>query len=86
MYLLKKGQIKVEKTTQKELYPLHLLIPKLDAKVIDNLPAGHSLTGCDTVAKVGTKNALLKVIATNHTLIGSFGKDRLDGDIISQVE
>ena len=26
---------------QQELYPLHLLLPKLDPKVIDQLPAGN---------------------------------------------
>ena len=53
--VLKKGHVKVSTKTQKELYPLYMLTPKFDANVIDNLPAGHSLTGCDTVAKVCTK-------------------------------
>ena len=49
MYILKKRHIKVAKTTQKELYSFHLLIPKLDAKVIDNLQAGHNLTAQDVI-------------------------------------
>ena len=50
------------------------------------MPAGHSLTGCDTVAKVGTKNALLKSLEGDYNLIGDFGRDRLDDDIIYQAE
>ena len=49
---------------QKELHPLHLLIFKLsNTDIIDSLPAGHSLTGCNTVAKVGTKLELLKILS-----------------------
>ena len=48
LYLLKKGQITVRQRAQWELYPLHLLIPKIEPNVIDQLPAGHALTGCDT--------------------------------------
>ena len=86
LYMLKKGKIKITKKYQKELYPLHLLIPKLDPHIIDNLPAGHSLTGCDTVAKVGTKTDLLKALKYHHILIDGFGKDRMDGDTISSAE
>ena len=42
-----------------ELYPIHLLLSKLYPKVIDQLPTGHNLTGCDTVAKLGAKKELL---------------------------
>lgn len=70
---MKKSHIKAAKTDQKELYPLHLLASKLNPCVVDNLPAGHSLTGCDTVAKVGTK-------------LSDFGFDRLDEDVLLQAE
>ena len=58
---------------QKELYPLHLLNLKIDPKVIDQLPAGHSLTACDTVAKVGRKMQLLSVLESFDPLITDFG-------------
>lgn len=71
---MRKGHVKISKIDQKELYPLHLLVSKLDPCVIDNLPAGHSLTGCETVAKVGTKLSLFKLLESG------FGSDRLDED------
>ena len=71
---------------QKELYPLHLLILKVDHEVIDQLPAGHALTGCDTVAKVGTKKQLLGVLDNFDPLITDFGKEALDDDMIQQAE
>ena len=86
LHLLKKGQITMPKKPQKELYPLHLLILKLDPKVIDQLPAGHSLTGCDTVAKVGTKKSLLNVLESFDPLITDFGREALDGDMIRYAE
>ena len=57
LYLLKKGEIIIPQKPEQDLYnvPLHLLLSKLDPKVIKRLPAGHVLTGCDTVTKEGTK-------------------------------
>ena len=86
LYFMKKGHIKAAKTDQKELYPLHLLASKLNPCVVDNLPAGHSLTGCDTVAKVGTKLSLLKILESHSNLISDFGFDRLDEDVLLQAE
>ena len=86
LFLFKKGQLRVQGLKQNETYPLHLLLPKLDPNVVDCLPAGHSLTGCDTVAKVGTKNALRKSLEADYNLISDFGRDRLDDDIIYQAE
>ena len=68
-YLLKKGQIIMPQKHQQELYPLHLLLSKLDPKVIDQLSAGHSLT----VAKVGTKKELLHILNSFYPLITDFG-------------
>ena len=62
---------------QKELYPLHLLLSKLDPKVIDQLPAGHALKGCNTVAKVGTKKELLNILNSFDPLITGFGSSSL---------
>ena len=67
---------------QKELYPLHKLLSELNPNVVDQLPAAHSLTGCDTVAKVGTKRAMLKALQEHSELIQNFGRDRLDKDAI----
>lgn len=50
------------------------------------MPAGHALTGCDTVAKVGTKLAMLKKLKHCNDLISDFGHDRLDGITISAAE
>lgn len=87
LYLLKKGSIKGGKIQRKELHPLHQLKDKIDPNVIDNLPAGHSLTGCDTVAKVGTKNAMLQCLEGHSAMfLRDFGKDRLDGDCIANAE
>ena len=42
-----------------------------------------SLTGCDTVGKVGTKLSLLNTMETDEDLLQYFGKDRLDSDAIA---
>ena len=86
LYLLKKGRVKEDKMLQNELYPLHKLILNLSPNVNNNLPAGHALTGCDSVAKVGTKPSLLKVLKTDGSLIQDFGVDRLDEEMIDQAE
>ena len=70
-----------------ELYPLHLLLSKLDPTVIDQLPAGHALTGCDTVAKLGTKKELLcNILNSFDPLITGFGREALDDDMLQQAE
>ena len=71
---------------QQELYTLHLLLSKLYSKVIDQLPAGHNLTGCDTVAKVGTKKELLHKLNSFDSLITGFGREALDDDMLQLVE
>ena len=53
LYLLRKGDFKVKTIRQKELLPLHLLLGKVESSLVRSLPAGHALTGCDTVSKVG---------------------------------
>ena len=45
-----------------------------------------SLTGCDTVGKVGTKLSLLNTMETDEDLLQYFGKDRLDSDAIADAE
>lgn len=86
LYLLKKGRVKEDKMLQNELYPLHKLILNLSPSVIDNLPAGHVLTGSDLFAKVGTKPSLLKALKTDSSLIQDFGVDILNDEMIDQAE
>ena len=87
LYLLKKGNVKDSRSARQELHPLHLLLlTKMNPHVVDCLPAGHSLTGCDTVAKVGTKKRLLKTLELIHRLISDFGKDTLDDETIRNAE
>lgn len=87
LHLLKSGSMKVTKKIQKELYPLNLVLERVEGHIIDQLPAGHSLTGCDTVAKVGTKLSLLNTLETDEDLLPYFGKDhRLDPADLADAE
>ena len=86
LYLLKKGRVKEQKVLQYELYPLHKLTATVGSNVVNNLPAAHALTGCDSVAKVGTKTSMLKTLKTSANLIEQFGLDRLDEEMIDQAE
>jgi len=58
----------------------------MDTDVVDYLPAGHALTGCDSVAKVGTKASMLKALRTASGLIEDFGVDRLDQEMLEKAE
>ena len=49
-------------------------------------PAGHALTSCDTVAKVGTKKELLHILNSFDPLITGFGREALDYDMLQQAE
>ena len=55
------------------MIPVHLLVKKLDPLFVECLPAIHSLTGCDTTSKVGSKTAVFKK-DINSNLIKGFGK------------
>ena len=70
---------------QKELYPLHILFSKLYSKAIDQLPAGHNPTGCDTVANVETKE-LLRMLNSFDPLITGFGREAFGDDMLQLVE
>ena len=41
----------------KKFYPLHKLCSIIGENVALQLPAAHSLTGCDTTRKIGTKHS-----------------------------
>ena len=73
-YVLKKDKIKSLKL-QKELYPLHKILQKVESNVTNS----HNLTGYDTVAKVGTKAKMLAGLTTQcGELIENFGKEGLE--------
>ena len=44
------------------------------------------MTGCNTVAKVGTKKELLHILNSFDPLITDFGRDALDDDMLRQAE
>ena len=60
--------------------------PSFTLQIIGQLPAGHNLTGCDTVAKVGTKKELLNISNSFDPLIAGFGSKALDDDMLQQAE
>ncbi len=68
------------------MYPIHNLLQELETHVVNHLPAAYSLTGCDTVAKVGTKGAMLKALQDSSELLQNFGHDRLDENMILAAE
>ena len=84
LYLMRNGSaVKVPWKKQWVVFPLLDVVSNFGDPVISQLPAGHALTGCDTVAKVGTKTAMLKTLTStedDHMLL-DFGRDRLDSDI-----
>ena len=84
--MLGKGDFKVKTIRQKELLPLHLLLGKVESSLVRSLPAGHALTGCDTVSKVGTKLALLKALKQYSHFIMDFGLNVLDKDMFEKAE
>ena len=67
-----------------KLYPLHTLCSIIGEDVALQLPAAHSLTGCDTVSKVGTKHAALKALPSVH--LENFGTAELTEEAIDHAE
>ena len=43
---------------------LHVICDELGEDLVEMLPAVHSLTGCDTTSKIGTKSKALAVMKT----------------------
>ena len=89
LFLMKNSSaLKVPGKKQWEVFPLLDVVSHFGDPVISQLPAGHALTGCDTVAKVGTKAAMLKTLMSeedDHMLL-DFGRDRLDNDMLALAE
>ena len=46
----------------RKIIPVHVLLQDIGEDAALILPAMHSLTGCDSVSKIGTKSAALKCI------------------------
>lgn len=69
--------------------PLHSLITenKVPHAVLTTLPAIHSLTGCDTTSKIGTKLAALRAAEScAEDLLFDFGKQPLNEDMEKRAE
>ena len=66
--------------------PVHNLVAAMDPRVVDVLPAVHSLSGCDTTRKVSTKESALKVASLRSDLLEGFGQGPLTEIMISSAE
>ena len=66
--------------------PLHELSEALDKQVIETLPAIHSLTGCDTTSKFGTKHSALTQAKDCAYIIQEFGREELTDNMIEKAE
>ena len=67
-------------------FTFQIRLSKLDYTVIDQLPEGHAFTGCDTVAKLETKEELLHILNSFDLLITGFGRKALDDDMLKKAE
>ena len=66
--------------------PLHKMIENMDDLLVNILPAVHSLTGCDTTSKIGTKLMALKTARHSGKLLEDFGVAPLDEEMIQNAE
>lgn len=66
--------------------PVHDICEVLENHVIDVLPAVHSLSGCDTTSKVGTKHAALIRGKDYAYLLKDFGKEDLSAIMLENAE
>ena len=66
---------------------LHAVATKIEATLIDVLPALHALTGCDTTSKICSKTAALKIADTDiiENLV-TFGKTDINVDMFITAE
>lgn len=69
----------------RKTFPLHLLLTQIDKELILNLPALHSLSGCDTTSKVGSKLACFTK-PLDLELLSGFGTAQLTEEMISNAE
>lgn len=66
--------------------PVHDICDVVDNQVIKILPAVHSLSGCDTTSKVGTKHAALMRAKEYAYLLQDFGKEDLSNIMLENAE
>ena len=67
--------------------PVHTIANNMDNNVVDVLPAVHTLTGCDTTSKVGTKSAAFQAaMKYGYQLLYSFGKSEISDQMILSSE
>ena len=71
--------------TKRNALPFQNLHSSFPKKLVEVLPALHSLTGCDSTSKVGTKLAAVSREGYFKE-ITDFGKERLDSDILIKAE
>ena len=65
------------------IVPIHDLVKKISTDIIEILPAVHTLTGCDTTNKIGTKATALKTgNACGYEHLCFFGKHELMNEMI----
>ena len=75
------------KSGQRVAFPIHDLIEELDSGVIDVLPAVHSLSGCDSTSKIGSKTKAFKtVLEHGNYLLNYFGKSDINDYMIDKAE
>ena len=80
LYVITGGTKRKQRTV-----PIHLLVDAVNPILIDCIPAIHSLTGCDTTSKIGTKAAILKK-PVDLDLVKSFGKTELTPSMVVDAE
>ena len=56
-------------------FPIHDFANHLDSDLVENLPAVHALTRCDTTSKFGTKNRAVREEDNCYQLLYAFGRD-----------
>ena len=60
--------------------PIHASVQDLSNSVVKLLPAVHTLSGCDTTSKVGTKLQAFKAAhKPEYELLNMFGISELNG-------
>ena len=66
--------------------PVHNICEVVENQVIKRLPAIHSLSGCDTTSKVGTKHTALMRAKDYAYLLEDFGKEDLSDVMLENAE
>lgn len=66
--------------------PLHDICEVVDNLTIETLPAIHSLSGCDTTSKIGTKHASLMRAKEYAYRLKDFGRKDLSDVMLKNAE